>query len=58
MPQVINRIANNLCSNLNLPAVLGNSRLKTPGKRKGSNSDPSKYRGLTQGGRKSIQADH
>ena len=30
MPQVINRIANNLWSNLTLPAVLGNSRLKTP----------------------------
>ena len=46
MPQVIHTMAHNLWSNLNLPAVLGNSRLKTLQKGKTSKPDPSKYRVL------------
>ena len=42
-------MANNLWSNLNIPAVGGNSRLQTLWKGKGSKSDPSKYRGLSIG---------
>ena len=49
MLQVIHRMANNLWSNLNLPAVWGNYRVKTLWKGKGSKSDPSKYRGLSIG---------
>ena len=49
MLQVIDRMANNLWSNLDIPAVWGNSRLKTLWKRKGSKSDPSKYRGVSIG---------
>ena len=49
MLQVIDRMANNLWSNLDIPAVWGNSRLKTPWKGKGSKSDPSKYRELSIG---------
>ena len=47
MLHVIDRIANNLWSNLDIPAVWGNSRLKTLWKGKGSKSDTSKYRGLS-----------
>ena len=42
-------MANNLWSNLNIPTVGGNSRLKTLWKGKGSKSDPSKYKGLSIG---------
>ena len=42
-------MANKLWSNLDIPAVWGNSRLKTLWKGKGSKSDPSKYRGLSSG---------
>ena len=49
MLQVIDRMANNLWSNLDIPAVWGNSRLKTLWKGKGSKSDPSKYRGVSIG---------
>ena len=49
MLQVIDRMANNLWSNLDIPAVWGNSRLKTLWKGKGSKSDASKYRGLSIG---------
>ena len=47
MLQVIHRMANSLWSNLDIPAVLCNSRLKTLWKEKGSKSDPSKYKGLS-----------
>ena len=49
MLQVIHRMKNNQWLNLNIPAVWGNSRLKTLWKRKGSKSVPSKYRGLSIG---------
>ena len=49
MLQVIHRMANNLWSSLDVPVVLGNSRLKSLWRRKGSKSDPSKYRGLSIG---------
>ena len=49
MLQVIHRMANNLWSNLNLPAAWGNYRVKTLWNGKGSKSDPSKYRGLSIG---------
>ena len=49
MLQAIHRIANNLWPNLDLPAVWGNSKLKTLWKGKRSKLDPSKYRGLSIG---------
>ena len=54
MLQVIHRIANNLWSDRDIPAVCGNSRLKTLWKGKGSKSDPSKNRGLSN----SLEANH
>ena len=47
MLQVIHRMANNLWSYLDLPAVWVSYRLKTLWKGKGSKLDPSKYRGLS-----------
>ena len=58
MLQVIHTIANKLLPNLDLPAVRGNSRLKTLWKGKGSKLDPSKYRGLSSGLRAYIQDSH
>ena len=43
MLRVIDRMANNLRSNLDIPAIWGNSRIKTLWKGKLSKSDPSKY---------------
>ena len=40
-------MANNLWSNLNIPVVWRNSRIKTLWKEKGSKSAPRKYRGLS-----------
>ena len=45
----MHRMRNNQWSNLNIPAVWGDSRIKTLWKRKGSKSDPSKYGGLSIG---------
>ena len=49
MLQVINKITDNLWSNMDLPIAWGNSKLKTLWKGKGSKSDPSKYRGISIG---------
>ena len=49
MLQVIDRMANNLWSNLDIPVVWEDSRLKTLWKGKGPKSDPSQYRGFSIG---------
>ena len=49
MLQVIYRMANILCSSLDVPTIWGNSSLKTLWNGKGSKSHPSKHRGLRIG---------
>ena len=49
MLQGIYRMANSLRSNLDLPAVWGNCRLKTLWKGKGSTADAYKHKGLRIG---------
>lgn len=58
MLQVIHIIANDLWSNLDHPAVWGNSRFKTLCKGNESKSDPGKYRGLGSKSEVYIQASH
>uniref|UniRef100_A0A7M5VDY0 Reverse transcriptase domain-containing protein n=1 Tax=Clytia hemisphaerica TaxID=252671 RepID=A0A7M5VDY0_9CNID len=47
--RILHKISLNVWNELNIPGSWGNSRLKTLWKKKGSKSDPSKYRGLSIG---------